>query len=211
MGPRLKEKTLSRREREKLRQRRDMLTAALRLFSEKGYHSVSMHEIAEESEFAIGTLYKFFRNKEDLYRVLVLEQADAIHDALVGALEEPRDEIEKLRNYIRVKSEFFRDNVSMIRLYFGITQGGSFNLMTGLDAEMRRRYDVFLRILASTFEKGILRKRFRKVADPYHLALALESQVNAFLFLWVYNPERHPAPVVPETVLKIFFDGLVEW
>ena len=96
MVPRVKEKTLSRREREKLRQRRDMLTAALRLFSEKGYHSVSMHEIAEKSEFAIGTLYKFFRNKEDLYRVLVLEQADAIHDALVGALEEPRDEIEKL-------------------------------------------------------------------------------------------------------------------
>ncbi len=54
------EKNLSRREKEKLRQRRQMLDAALELFSEKGYHSVSMHQIAERSEFAIGTLYKFF-------------------------------------------------------------------------------------------------------------------------------------------------------
>ena len=39
---------LSRREKEKLRQRQEMLDAALSLFSEKGYHNVSMHEIATE-------------------------------------------------------------------------------------------------------------------------------------------------------------------
>ena len=52
---------LPRREREKLRQRQEMLAAALDLFSEKGYHNVSMHEVAGKAEFAIGTLYKFFR------------------------------------------------------------------------------------------------------------------------------------------------------
>ena len=35
-----------------------------------------MHEIAEKAEFAIATLYKFFQNKEDLYKALVLEQYD---------------------------------------------------------------------------------------------------------------------------------------
>ena len=42
------EQTLPRREREKLKQRQEMLAAALDLFSEKGYHNVSMHEIAEK-------------------------------------------------------------------------------------------------------------------------------------------------------------------
>ena len=50
--------TLPRREREKMRQRKEMLDAALDLFSEKGYHNASMQEIAHKSEFAIGTLYK---------------------------------------------------------------------------------------------------------------------------------------------------------
>ncbi|MEN6472395.1 MAG: helix-turn-helix domain-containing protein, partial [Syntrophaceae bacterium] len=68
----MEEIKLPRREREKERQRQEMLEAALGLFSDKGYHNVTMHEIAEKAEFAIGTLYKFFRNKEDLYRTLIL-------------------------------------------------------------------------------------------------------------------------------------------
>ena len=71
----MNEENLPRREREKLRQRQEMLAAALDLFSEKGYHNVSMHEVAEKAEFAIGTLYKFFRNKEDLYKALIMEKA----------------------------------------------------------------------------------------------------------------------------------------
>ena len=104
----MEDEKLPRREREKLRQRQDMLAAALELFSEKGYHNVSMHEIAQKAEFAIGTLYKFFKNKEDLYKALMVEQADKFQEALTKAIEEPDDEVEKLRNYVRTKGELFQ-------------------------------------------------------------------------------------------------------
>jgi TetR/AcrR family transcriptional regulator len=200
---------LSRREKEKLRQRQEMLAAALKLFSERGYHSVSMHEIAEEAEFAIGTLYKFFKNKEELYKILVLELTDRFHETLTRALQEPGDEIERLRNYVKAKGELFRANMSMIRLYFAETRGASFNVMA-LDSKIRQRYYQLLQALASVFERGIRRKRFKKIADPYHLAIALESLTNTFLFLWVEAPERHPFPEDPDTILDILFKGLVE-
>jgi TetR/AcrR family transcriptional regulator len=201
---------LPRREREKLRQRQEMLTTALELFSEKGYHNVSMHEIAEKAEFAIGTLYKFFKNKEDLYKAIVLENSDKFHDALMKAIEEPDDEIEKLRNYVRAKGQIFRDNVPMVRLYFAKTRGATFNIMAGLDREIRERYGQFLEILASIFENGIKRKRFMRIADPYYLAVAMDSITNAFLFLWLEAPERHPYPKNPDTILNILFKGLVD-
>jgi len=47
---------LSRRERERLRHKQEILSAALRLFSAKGFHKVSMQEIASAAEFATGTL-----------------------------------------------------------------------------------------------------------------------------------------------------------
>ena len=186
-----------------------MLAAALELFSVKGYHNVSMHEIAEKAEFAIGTLYKFFKNKEELYKNLVLEQSDRFHETLTKAIKEPDDEIEKLRNYIRAKGEIFRDNVSMIRLYFAETRGASFNIMAGLDSEIREQYGGFLQNLATVFETGIKRKRFKKITDPYHLAVALDSITNAFLFLWLEAPERHPYPEDPDVILNILFNGLV--
>ena len=204
------DKKCSRREREKLRQRHDMLSAALELFSEKGYHNISMHEIAARAEFAVGTIYKFFKNKEDLYKALVLEQSDKFHDTLTQAIEAPDDEIEKLRNYVRAKGEVFQANASMIRLYFAETRGASFNIMAGLDSEIREQYDIFLQKLAMVFEEGIKNKRFKKISDPYYLAIAIESITNAFLFLWLQAPERHPYPENPDVILDILFKELMD-
>ena len=136
----MEDQKLPRREREKLRQRQEMLATALDLFSQKGYHNVSMHEIAEKAEFAIGTLYKFFQNKEELYKALVLEQCDEFEDSIMRAIEEPEDEVEKLRNYVRAKSEVFRRNLPFIRLYLAESRGASFNIKAGLDDEIRQRY-----------------------------------------------------------------------
>lgn len=203
------EKKLSRREREKLRQSKEILAAALMLFSERGYHSVSMQEIAEKAEFAIGTLYKFFRNKEELYQAVVLEQSDRFHDALVRAIEAPGDEIERLRNYVRTKGELFSDNLSFIRLYIAESRGASYNLKASLHEEVRKRYYDLLEQLARVFEGGIRKKRFREIASPYQLAVALDTVLNAFLLLWIDAPERHPFPDSPDDILDIFFRGLL--
>ena len=192
-----------------MRQRQDMLAAAFDLFSQKGYHNVSMQEIAENSEFAIGTLYKFFQNKEDLYKALVREQCDRVEDAIVRAIEQPGDEVETLRNYVRAKTEWFRHNLSFVRLFLAESRGASFNLKAGLDDEIRKRYYDFLESLASIFASGIKNQRFKKIADPYYLAVALASVIDASLLLWLDAPERHPYPEDPDAILDIFFQGLL--
>lgn len=199
----------SRREREKLRQRQEVLDVALQLFSGKGYHHVSMHEIAKEAEFAIGTLYKFFRSKEDLYQALILQLSDRFHGALKAVIEGDADEIETLQEYVRVKGELFRNNATAIRLYFAETRGVKFNMLAGVDQEIRNRHRLTLSSLSAVFERGMKRKRFRRVAAPFHLAVALDSIANAFLFLWLEDPQGHPFPEKPDALLDILFKGLV--
>ena len=201
--------SLSRREREKLRQRKEILAAALRLFSEKGYHNVSMQEIAETAEFAIGTLYKFFQSKEDLYKALVMEQCDRFEAAFLAAIEGPGDEIERLRNFVRVHGDMFRANLPFIRLFLAESKGASFNLKAGLDEDLRKRLYGFLEKLALVFESGMNNQRFQKIADPYALAVALDSVIDSFLLHWVASPERHPYPEDPDVILNIFFKGLI--
>ena len=204
------EEKLSRKEREYVRHRQEILETALELFSEKGFHNVSMQEIAQKAEFAVGTMYKFFENKEDLYKALVLEQSDKFHNALTEAIEASDDEIEKLQNYVRAKGEVFAANVRMIRLYFAETRGASFNVRAGLDSEIRERYGHFLETLAAVFASGMKKKRLKKIADPYHLAVAIDSLTNAFLFLWLETPDQHPYPEDPDVILDILFKGLVD-
>ncbi len=204
------EQTLPRREREKLRQRQEIVATALDLFSQKGYHNVSMHEIAEKAEFAIGTLYKFFQNKEDLYKTLVLERCDDFAAGLCLAMEQSDDEVEKLRHYVRFRGDRFKNNLPFVRLFLAESRGIGFNLKAGLDDEVRKRYYDILERLASVFASGIDKKRFRKIADPYYLAVALDSVLDASLLLWLDAPERHPYPEDPDALLDIFFKGLIE-
>jgi len=200
---------LPRREREKLQQRQEILAAALDLFSQKGYHNVSMQEIAGKAEFAIGTLYKFFQNKEDLYKTLVLERCDDFAAGLCRAMEQSEDEVEKLRHYVRFRSDRFRHNLPFVRLFLAESRGIGFNLKAGLDDEVRKRYYDILQRLASVFASGIDNQRFKRIADPYYLAVALDSVLDASLLLWLDTPERHPYPEDPDAILNIFFKGLI--
>ncbi|MFZ2089024.1 MAG: TetR/AcrR family transcriptional regulator [Desulfobaccales bacterium] len=204
------EEKLPRREREKLRQRQDILATALDLFSQKGYHNVSMHEIAAQAEFAIGTLYKFFPNKEELYKALVLEQCDGFEEAIAQAIEEPEDEVEKLRCFIRAKSARFQSHLPFVRLFLAESRGASFNLKAGLNEEMRIRYYNFLEKVAGIFAQGISNRRFKNIADPYYLAAVLDSILDTSLLLWLDLPERFPFPENPDRILDFFFEGLME-
>ncbi len=200
---------LSRREREQLRHKNEILDAALKLFSERGFHNVSMQEIASQAEFAIGTLYKFFDTKEDLYKSLVLRLAETFHARLSSVLESQSDEIEKLRNYVVAKGELFSENLPMIRLYFAETRGASFNIKAGLDEQLRKSHDEILQKLARVFKSGIRKKVFNNIADPYSLAVGFDSISNGFLFLWLESPTRHPYPEKIDLIMDMFLKQLL--
>ena len=197
----------SRKEREYLRHRQEILKVALKLFSEKGFHNVSMHEIATASEFAVGTLYKFFSNKEDLYRALILEKAEKFHSALMAALEKPGSEMTKIKTWVEAKIKFFMDNLDSVRLYLAETHGASFNIRAGLDTEIKRQYDETLEKIKIIFQIGIKKRLFRK-CDPHLLAVALDGISNAFLFEHLDHPGEHPFDA--DLILNIFFHHVYE-
>lgn len=61
-----------RKEREKERRRQQIMVAAKRVFSERGFNKATMEDIAQEAELSPGTLYLYFKNKEELYASLSL-------------------------------------------------------------------------------------------------------------------------------------------
>lgn len=195
---------LSRKERERARSRAEILQAALELFSQKGYYNVSMQEIAERSEFSVGTIYKFFDNKEKLYNEILTQIVRTFYSALSEVLQEKEDEYVKIRKYLQVKSEIFTQNILVVRLCFAVSGvGTSFDLQEGLETELRSVYNQLLQKLAGVFENGIQKKIFRSL-DPYGLALALDSISNAFLFYRMEEPGKQS--IDTDLIEKVFFE-----
>lgn len=195
----------SRKEREYLQRRSGILGTALTLFSEKGFHGTSMQEIAEKSEFAVGTLYNFFKSKDEIYQTLITETADRFHSSLMKVLQARTGELNRLKACVEAKIRVFLENLDYVRIYFAETQGATFHIKTGLDTEIRARYEDYLRKLAGVFQDGIRKKIFRE-ENPYLLALAFDSISTAFLVEHMENPDRHPFDA--ETVMDIFLNSV---
>ncbi|MCA9479776.1 MAG: helix-turn-helix transcriptional regulator, partial [Nitrospira sp.] len=75
-----------RKQREYEARREEILSAAEGLFSQNGFFKTSMAEIAEAAQFAMGTLYKFFKNKEDIYISLVESKVEEMLHQLEQAV-----------------------------------------------------------------------------------------------------------------------------
>ncbi len=76
---------------EKTRKKKDakrtaMMTAAMRVFAEKGYHAATVRDVVGEADVAIGTFYFYFPDKETLFVHLYEETADFLLQALEQAV-----------------------------------------------------------------------------------------------------------------------------
>ena len=67
-----------RKEREKLQRRRDIIDAAEKVFFSRGFESATMDEIAEKAELSKGTLYLYFKSKEDLQFAIFMRGSDIL-------------------------------------------------------------------------------------------------------------------------------------
>ena len=197
-----KSQKLNRKQREYLQHRQEIRESALDLFSKKGLHKVSMKDIAEASEFAVGTLYNFFKNKNELYHDLVMNKASKFHTALINAIETPRTVTEKIESWISEKIRIFNDDRKFMRIYFTETMGPGSNVRLGLVDEIQLKYDDIINRLTDVFKNGIEQNIFIK-SDPYLLALALDGMANAFLFEIVKNGDARK--IDAETILNIFY------
>ena len=68
-----------RKEREKQLRREEIVLAAEKIFFSKGFDPSTMDDIAEEAELSKGTLYLYFKNKEELYASLSLRILQYLH------------------------------------------------------------------------------------------------------------------------------------
>ncbi len=195
------------REQERL-YKREILDVALELFSERGFHNVSMQEIAQKAEFGLGTLYKFFGNKEGLYKQLVLEKAISCHKLLNVALEQSSDPLLALEAYINGKLSFFRENKAFIRLYLTETQGARFNIKVGLDKELLSLHEDIIGKLTRVFEQGFKDKIFIKVATARVLAISLNGLTNAIIMEWLDNDSECNMPDARK-IMRIFLGSLL--
>jgi AcrR family transcriptional regulator len=199
---------LSRKERERLRRERDILEAAEKVFSRKGFFAAQMSEIAREAEFAVGTLYSFFKSKEEIYRRIVEDKVREFirHcEEAAEAVDDPRLQIERL---IDSKVEYFLRNKAFFGIYVNEFRGMGYSFQRELRTGIALLYSDYLTWLAAIFRNGIQRRLFSDL-DPDALATAFEGVSNSALVRWLRSGKEDLAGRMAAEIKEIFFKGVL--
>jgi AcrR family transcriptional regulator len=98
--------------------RDEILDAAHRVFAGRGFREATVDHIAEAAGVAKGTVYLYFKSKDDLYWAALHRGLDRLHAQTRAALEAADSVHDKLRAFVETKVRFFEDHREFFRIYF---------------------------------------------------------------------------------------------
>jgi AcrR family transcriptional regulator len=197
----------SRKGREYLVRRAEILRAAEKLFAEKGFHGTTILDLAKLSEFSVGTLYNFFKTKEEVYYTLLIEKLDLFQSKLGTEINQHSPGLAQILALIEASVKFFQENQDFFRIF--IQERSTVELSVGAAAgkELRKRYLAYIDLVAKVMTKAIEKGDIQKF-NPVEIAYCLVGILNSLYTYWTLNPELNEFISKVPFICGLFLKGV---
>jgi TetR/AcrR family fatty acid metabolism transcriptional regulator len=187
--------------------RRRIIDAAVEVFAQKGFFGAKVAEIAEAAGVADGTIYLYFKSKDDLLISLFEEKMAEIIRRLVDLLGNSQDPELNMRRYIVEHLRLAAEQPSLMQvLTVELRQSARF-----IKEYTPKAFGRYLAVLGNVLEEGQRRGVFRKELDPAVFRRALFGAIDELALEWVLRGKDAPKPdpvVVGEQVADFVLRGL---
>ena len=180
----------------------------MRVISRKGMSAATMQEIADEAGVAKGTIYLYFRDRDELVEKTFDTAMAQLTERIDAALGKDISFEEKIREVISAKLTFFRDNREFFRLYLSLRMPeGSPQRQRRQKKNCQPQYQDRARRLGTALEEAMKRGEIRDI-DPFRLALFIIEGSTAIV-LERLSEESSPAlDADVETMVGLILDGV---
>ena len=197
-----------RKQREIEARRDEILSAAECLFSKHGFFKTSMAEIAGAAQFAMGTLYRFFESKEDIYISLVEAKVEELMSLLEERVSHANTATEKIQAVIEVKLAFADKNRDFFRIYVSEWSGFEWTVKSAFGDRVWKRYLAQIQMVADLIREGIRKGEFREI-NPEDTSLAFHGMLNSTIYVWILQASPTKSLVAKGELLgSLFLNGI---
>ena len=153
---------------------------------------------------ADGTIYLYFKNKEDLLIQVFLDTMDTLFDAQETALKGISDPTERLRSIVRVHFAVVESRPALAEV-ITVELRQSSRFMRSTDLKPFGRY---LSLMAKTIEQGKTAGQFAPEIDARRTARALFGVMDELALEWAMVPDRHGIGEASDAIINLFLNGL---
>lgn len=171
-----------------------IMTTALALFANKGYHSTSISQIAMKAGISKGLMYNYFTSKEALITDILAQGIDS----MVEFFDPNNDGIlteEEMESFLRNIFTFIKKDVQYWKLFYAVfLQPNVYEL---IERKYMHLLSGFIEILTNYFKA-------HGSEDPMKEALLFSALMDGVGFNYVMNPSLFPVDDLIEMILEKF-------
>jgi TetR/AcrR family fatty acid metabolism transcriptional regulator len=145
----------------KEQKRKSIMQAALKIFARKGYSPAAIDEVAQEAGIAKGTLYLYFKDKEDLFYNTMMLVLDDMKQLIVRRVSKDLGPVEMLQRTALALLEYFSENDEFFNIYMTIL---NYHLMSNVrrlfESMMERKRELFefeMELVEKAKKEGLIR------------------------------------------------------
>jgi TetR/AcrR family transcriptional regulator, fatty acid metabolism regulator protein len=181
-----------------------IIDAAVRIFARKGYYHSRVSDIAREAGMAAGTIYLYFKTKDDILVTLFRDKmAQFVSSARKAVAAEP-DAVAKLRRLVRLHFEMLEGNPELAEvLQVELRQGQKF--FRGASAQ---EISAYFALIAAVIEEGVAQGQLRPSLPVKIATKALFGAMDQMATSWVLGKRAYRLIDTADSVADIFLRGV---
>lgn len=204
----MEEMSLSRKERERIFRRKEIMDAAVKFFAEKGFNSTTLEEIADTAEFGKGTLYNYFQGKEEIYRAIIDDIVESNEEIIKQADENSKSCIDFIERYTKDLFDYCLKNKYAVLLFIREIARLDKNYQDMNHQELIYKHSKIKDLFAKRLENGVKSKEIKKFD-----ALKLVVLYNHMVFPYINHLIICPRPDINideeiNFILSVLFEGI---
>ncbi len=183
-----------------------IIRAAIRIFSEKGFHSAKIADVAKAAEVADGTIYLYFKSKDDLLISVFESSIDLFIQTVSEALAAVSSPLEKLKMFVLIYFQLIKKYPELSQvIQLELRQSAKF-----MKEYSHSKFMSFLGIVANILEDGQREGLFRSDVNPQIIRRALFGAIDEIALEWLLmKKKKYTAEEAAEQLGRIFIEGLL--
>jgi AcrR family transcriptional regulator len=184
-------------ERERRERRTQILDAAQQVFNDRGFDAATMDEVAEMAQLGKGTLYNYFRTKEDLLGGVAARHMQRMVGKYQRAGEEASDGRDQVRRMMLAYAEHMSTSFAHLQMVISrFIQGPPPDPNGSAQQLMRDNVMQLMGLYEQAIQRGQRDGSIRPDLEPMPLCMQLWSCVNGALLLKLQLSHDHPPPEI---------------
>jgi TetR/AcrR family fatty acid metabolism transcriptional regulator len=181
-----------------------ILRAAAKVFARSGYFNAKVSDVAREAGVADGTVYLYFKNKDDLLTSIFSTAMDEFIRRARSELARFSDPRDQLRQLARLHFECLEHDRDMA-IVFQVELRQSTKFMEEFSTTKLAEY---FQIIRQIIEAGQLTGLFRPQLNSRVVAKILFGALDEMATNWVVSRNNYPLTGMVDAVLDIFLHGV---